>query len=726
MTPESDDPLLDACLDEVLGGHAPPDLTPRIMRAWAAHGPAPEAGKAWEALAIAPEPPPILVGLQERLNGCEIRPAVELRREALVVQRRKNQTKWITIALSVGIVAVGLAIGIIPLVKSQRSPLTKKLDGNGPKSIASAPSLPVLNPAPPTPTGPPLVAPSIVSAGPELARRELPTDSVAPMPTTNDSSAQSKLVDAANPPAAASKSVEKRYLRPSPDAEIVSFVNSELTRNWQAAGVKPAPPVTDSEWCQRLFIRLLGRAATPEELKTFVDDKNAQRRNKLVEQLLTGSKYADEFAQHWSAALCSMLLGRANGPNGSLASREELEKYLREALIADKPYSQIVLELLTATGSAKPGASDYNPAVNFLLDGLNSTATVATSRVARVFLGRQLQCAQCHEQPSQGSSQEQFWALNSFFRQMRMDRSDGGARLVNVDFSGQGRGSSGGEVFYETPDGLLKTAFPRFIDGTEIPVSGELAKVNRRHELARLVVQSDELPKAFVNRMWAHFFDYGFMVPVDGLRPNSSPSAPALFERLAAEFAAHDYDLKSLIRWTVLSDPFTRSSKLADLTSEDMPEEGGAALFSRYYARPAKSAAVFNSLVQAVRIRKTTAGGKEREQARIDWLAQANRSATKLGSSEPASSALMIRDGDVVSKVGSNSRAALLEKLAGSSMPFDKKVEHLFLAAVAREPTRREQRAANDVLASVEANQTAALEDIWWALCNSSECVLGH
>src|SRR6185312_8502613 len=141
------------------------------------------------------------------------------------------------------------------------------------------------------------------------------------------------------------------------------------------------------------------------------------RRARLVERLLTQSSYANEYARHWSAVWAKVLIGNAAVGTNSLASREDLEKYLHAALIANKPFNQIVEELLTATGTPRPGADDYNPAVNFLLAGIDADAVVPTSRVSRVLLGHRLQCAQCHTHPSENWSQEQFWALNSFFRQ---------------------------------------------------------------------------------------------------------------------------------------------------------------------------------------------------------------------------------------------------------------------------------------------------------------------
>ncbi len=308
---------------------------------------------------------------------------------------------------------------------------------------------------------------------------------------------------------------------------------------------------------------------------------------------------------------------------------------------------------------------------------------------------------------------------------MRSERVDGGARLVNADFRARS-GKPGGEVFYETPDGLMRTALPKFIDGTAIAESGELAVVDRRRELAKLVVQSDEFAKATVNRVWAQIFDYGFTRHVEDLGPTATPTAPQSLDRLAAEFAAHGYDLKQLIRWSVLSDPFGRSSKLADLASKDMPEEGEPALFSRDYARPRQAAAVLGSLVQSARIRSSAGSKTEVEKARIDWLTQANRTPAKKGGKivvpPVGPSVLMKTDGTVRSAAGDPT--GFVKKLTGSSMPFEKKVEHVFLLAVARQPTARERKAATDLLGATKDNQASALEDIWWALANSNECVI--
>ena len=715
---DRDDPLLDACLEEVLGGVRPPDLTARIMQRLTARGPVAGNG--------APVPPPIIAANPQ--NG---RPMVE------VALRRKASTaitvgRWIPAVAAAIVLGIMLTVGVATVVNSRRQPIAKnEPTKHGAKdhqvvTIAPAPTQnndSIVRPDKPAATA---VQPRIASVPPTLPDKTQPPTSPKSAPLI--ASSQSLAPSPTEPPV----QPKSRFSDPSPPAEIVSFVNASLAQSWVSAGVKPSPLAPEEEWCRRLYVRVLGRIPSREELQRFTADRAKNKREKLLDLLFTDDAYLEEYASHWATIWANVLIGRTGGRGESLANREGLEQYLRQSLARNKPYDQIVHELLTATGSGQPGASDYNGAVNFLLAGMNEEATLATARVSRVFLGTQLQCAQCHNHPTQELSQNQFWSLNSFFRQMKVERDGENARLVNADFSGEGQGSTQGEVFYETPTGLLKTAFPAFIDGTQTPQSGKLSDVDRRAELAKFVTESQHLPRALVNRMWAHFFGYGFTPDVDDMPIDGSSSHPELVERLSGEFASHGYDLRKLIRWIALSDPFSRSSKLADLATKDMPEAGEVALFSRYYVRQMQAEEVYNSLVQAAQIRKTAANETEVEKARVDWLAQFSRQMGTDDAEEESHfngsmrQSLIMMNGDLMKRAASTQHDGLLKSVAQSQLKFEDKVKHLFLSALSREPNRRELDAARKILANSSGLEPVALEDIWWAVLNSNEFILDH
>lgn len=711
MTPDRDEHhLLDGCLDEVLAGRTPPDLTARIMQAHAARGPVLHSNRP------IPLGPPSVAASNGALHAAPAngQPVVER-----ALRRNRSTSTWSTVATVAGGVGILAFIGML-IVSSDPQPEVVKKPGTktpGPAVVKNNDTVPQprdlvvpnLNPRPSPSPAPLVVTPKPpLNDPPQIASHAPPT---APQPAPIP---------------------QPKYLDPAPSREVISFVNASLTHAWTENGVTPSPVATDAEWCRRLFVRVIGRIPTAEELKTFTSDRSPNKREQLVDRLLTDENYVEEYARHWATIWSNVLVGRTGGSAESLADREGLEQYLRQSLAKNKPYDQLVRELLTATGTSKPGTEGYNGAVNFLLAGLSKDATLATARVSRVFLGRQLQCAQCHKHPEQDWPQEQFWSLNAFFRQMRAEKAGAGMRLVNVDFSGEGQNSTEGEVFYETPTGLLKTAFPAFLDGTKVPPSGQLAEVDRRAELARLVAASPEMPRALVNRVWAHFFGYGFTQPVDDIGPQNPPSNPELFDRLSEQFAAHHFDLKDLIRWIALSDAFGRSSKLTTLASKDMPEAGAVALFSRYYSRQMQAEEVYNSLVHAAQIRKTASNAADIEKARVDWLAQFSRQMGTDAADEESHfngsmrQSLIMMNGDLMRRAASSKSEGLLKSVAGSSLKFEDKVQHLFLSALSREPNKKELDAARTILKNSAGDQAVALEDIWWALLNSNEFILDH
>ena len=165
---------------------------------------------------------------------------------------------------------------------------------------------------------------------------------------------------------------------------------------------------------------------------------------------------------------------------------------------------------------------------------LEDRAVQATARTAQLFLGTQVQCTQCHNHPFNDWKQSQFWEFNSFFRQaVALRRFRPGTRrvrdveLTDQDFAGEGNHPSEAEVYFEQRNGVLQVAYPVFLDGRPLTNrSGYLADVNRRRELGRLVLQSHQLERTMVNRMWKHFLGYGLTNPMDDMGPHRPPLYP--------------------------------------------------------------------------------------------------------------------------------------------------------------------------------------------------------
>ncbi len=754
MTPDREDTMLDACLAEVLGGAAPPDLSGTIL---AAYERAVRDGTLGDGK-LSREP---VMGADGQLPGTVTPPPVVVRTSGefeTVFQsdsrggkrqsvRRSRSTQWLSLAA--GVLGLGVGIGGLGLYLSQDDQAATVANGKGEAEVPDAAAL----------AGKGGSGAEKIAANGNVTKDGRGAAKPGGLATKNDKSRNSDDIELAAVPvlgtseeneAARSAEDEKRLdamaakLKGNPlafnsghreqdrDLEVVHFIDEQLQVGWKLQGIAPSPRATDSEWCRRLYLRMLGRIPSAEEARAFVEDRSPFKQQGLITTLQTDAKYLPEYAKHWARVWTNVLIGRTVGTSGNdSVSRAGLEMYLEEAFLKNRPYNEIVHELLTAKGASHPGKEQFNGAVNFLIAGAENDASIATDRTVRIFMGHQLQCAQCHSHPWQDWSQQKFWSLNAFFRQMQVKNKGAESELVDVDFVDRPGVTKSGEIYFQQLSGEMKVAEPTFLDGTTIGASGRVDEVNRRAELARLITQSDDFAQAAVNRLWAHFFGYGFTQPVDDMGPHNSPSHPELLRGIAVNFAEAKYDMRRLVRWIVESESFALSSQIRPGNESDTPEIGATARFSRYYTRQMQAEEVFDSLVSAAKLGRS-AGGANLEKSRREWLAQFNQNMATDDGSETSQfdgsmrqSSVML-DGELMRRAVSSQNDGFLKSVVNSDLPADAKIEHLFLAALSRKPTKREMEAAQTILGGNGQKPTSALEDIWWALLNSNEFILDH
>lgn len=527
----------------------------------------------------------------------------------------------------------------------------------------------------------------------------------------------------------------------TPQLAQVAEINRLLEQSWNDYEIQPSPPATEGEWCRRVYLDILGRVPSVAELRAFLGDKSPDKRGALVTKLLYDEQYTEEYARNWTTIWTNILIGRSGGTDQrAMTSREGLQKYLRDSFAREKPYDELVRELVSATGSTSPGAENFNGAVNFLVDKVNDEkATLATAATSRIFLGLQVQCTQCHNHPFNEWKQRKFWEMNAFFRQTRglrrfvpNTRDVASAELVDEDFGGEGSTPEEAEIYYELRNGKLEAAYPVFVDGQQIGPSGFVEDVNRRTELAKLMVQSRFLDKALVNRYWAHFMGYGFTKPIDDLGPHNAPSHPELLDYLGQQFREKSFDLKELIRWITLSRPYSLSSKVTASNKLDDPLLGELPKFSHFYLRQMQAEQLYESLLVATQAHKTRGSYEEQEKAKTEWLKQfvtafgndEGTEATTFNGTIPQ--ALMMFNGDLIKKATSTEKGSFLATIAGSNLRNPEKINYLFLAGLGRNASQREATIANQLLLARNYDVPAALQDIWWAVLNSNEFIMNH
>jgi Protein of unknown function (DUF1549)/Protein of unknown function (DUF1553) len=524
---------------------------------------------------------------------------------------------------------------------------------------------------------------------------------------------------------------------PEPAIPQVKLINSAIERQWSDYALKPSPVEDDLKWARRVYLDLIGRIPSYQEAFDFAKDKAPEKREKLVDTLLNDGKYTEEFASHWGTVWSNILIGRSGGNmRNSFINREGMAKYLRDSFATNKPYDRMVFELVTAVGDSKPGTNNFNGAVNFLADKVNmENGTLATSATARIFLGMQVQCTQCHNHPFNEWKQQKFWEFNAFFRQTRaLRRFIEGTNdvnyieLVDQDFAGEGGRPQEAEIYYEERNGLTKVAYPVFIDGTAIEKSGYVTEVNRRNQLGRKVVESEYLSKMMVNRTWAHFLGYGFTKPIDDLGPHNKVSHPELLEALAAEFKQSSYNVRELMRWIVLSKPYQLSSLITEGNSADDPALGETPQFSHFYLRQMTAEQLYQSLVT---VGGDAKGSLEQQQSERDrWLSQfvvafgtdEGDEATTFNGSIPQ--ALMMFNGDLVKRATDAGAGSMLGMLANANAKLPEKINNLFILGMARKAKPDELKIAGALVQARKGKVDEAMQDLWWAILNSNEFIM--
>ncbi|MDC0273352.1 DUF1549 and DUF1553 domain-containing protein, partial [Planctomycetaceae bacterium] len=440
--------------------------------------------------------------------------------QALSTPRRLQRTSW-----TVGVVAVmALIVGVLltgdPAPGPQPSP-SETLANTVESSTDQTPQTPPEK----TPVGNGTRKPAIIQAVVGLKPQKSNSTDHADNPATVAE-------------ISAEQSTGKTISAGASNATILTFVNTELRSSWDANQIVPSPQADDAEWLRRVHLDLIGQIPTVDEASRFLASKDALKREKLVETLLQRSEYIT----NWSTIWANLMVGRT--PDRA-EYREALTKFLRDSFRENRPWDKIVASVISAEGSTQD-----NLASGFLLAHVNNQAVPATAIASRLFLGTNVQCTQCHDHPFNDSKQNQFWELNSFFKQTakvveRHRDPTTGNMLQTVSLVT--KPDADGPTFFENRQGRVQPAFPIY-NGVKI---NDDASTNRRVELAKLLSAGEkpQIAEAFVNRAWKHFFGFGFTNPVDDMGPHNPASHPELLDRLAREFVASGYDQKRLMKW---------------------------------------------------------------------------------------------------------------------------------------------------------------------------------
>jgi hypothetical protein len=201
---------------------------------------------------------------------------------------------------------------------------------------------------------------------------------------------------------------------------------------------------------------------------------------------------------------------------------------------------------------------------------------------------------------------------------------------------------------------------------------------------------------------------------------------------LGEQFRENSCDLKELIKWITLSEPYSLSSRGTPGNKKDDPLLGETPKFTHFYLRQMRAEELYESLITATEAHKTKAEYEAQEASKSQWLRQftiafgtdEGDEATTFNGTIPQ--VLMMMNGDLIKRATANDKGSFLATIAESKLSPGQKIDYLFLAGLGRQPTSSEVTAANELFKRRGNDAAAALQDIWWAVLNSNEFIINH
>ncbi len=500
-------------------------------------------------------------------------------------------------------------------------------------------------------------------------------------------------------------------------ARLAGAIDRELDRALADAGVPSSPLADDAEFLRRVYLDLTGNVPTLDQAVAFLDSREPHKRSRLIDSLIDGDGYGHQFARVWR----DLLVKRDLDNNKNLPTNG-FTAWLTDRFNRNEKWDRLATALLTAEGK-----DEAQPATFFFLanqDNNQPSPAKLAGAVGNLFLGIQLQCAECHVHPhTQKWTQDDFWGVAAFFTNVRFQREGlrpnrgrGPVTVVEADRPAgralpalQRRQTAPAGPTIAVPDPTnprrtVKTVRAKFFEGKQ----PSMAKGPYRPHLARWAASTDNpyFAKAMVNRLWAHFFARGLVNPLDDMNPDNKPSHPGLLRLLADEFTRSGYDQKLLVRAICNTKAYQR-------TSRPQPGVGDDKLFAHMAVKVLDAEVLLDALTTATRQKVDRAGGRRPGGAVAFFdTREADDDPTEYSYGIPQVLRLMNTNLSAGSEV--------VARLTKQHKEPGKVIEGLFLGALARRPSPAESERMARYVAK-QGDPAKGYAGVLWALLNSAE-----
>jgi len=572
-------------------------------------------------------------------------------------------------------------------------------------------------------------------------------------------------------------------MAPAVDA---AAIDAAIRAEWAKQGITPSPRADDARFLRRAYVDIVGAIPPADAVAAFLADTSPGKRAKVVDALVASPEYAEHWATYWD----DVLIGRAL--RDASVDRAAFHAWLRDEFAKNAPWNTLVYDLMTAKGQNSVGgkrngyvvpptpassataapmasamddddgagaasAASVNGAVNWTLKYANTPQDLAGS-AAKTFLGVQIQCAQCHDHKTEKWKQTDFEKFANCFTRTRLVRIDTGPAMGNVrrvELRDLDKPAPRFRKNEDTKD--ILPAAPTTLEGGDLTQSKEV-----REAIAAWFVDAKNpwFAEEIVNRMWGHMVGRGFVDPVDDIRPSNPATMQRLFDQLAADFVAHKYDLRYLIREIAATEVYQLSTAPTANPKEKLDAEHK--LWARFRMAPLGPEELIASVLRATdledAVRKNPKLDMENIRLKLaksyGFLFDVDEEFDHDSFDGTITQALTLLNGAFVGGGSSDLPGGALAAVMTAPGDDATKIAELYLRTVSRPPSADEtafwqkyvadaqaapagaarpkpkgdalDRLAMRGAASAKDPRTQAFEDMFWALINSSEFVFNH
>lgn len=372
--------------------------------------------------------------------------------------------------------------------------------------------------------------------------------------------------------------------------KYTAYIDTLIETNLRSKRIIKTPEADDTTYVRRLYLTVVGRIPTKAEVLAFLDDRDTNKKDKLIQQLLNSEGYVNHQMNWWS----DMLRVKDRPANTNINVGAVYREWLRDSLRQNKPYNVMVRQLVASQGElyADGAATSF-----YLRDrGMQEDNL---SHAVRVFLGTRLQCAMCHDHPFDRWTQKEFYELTAFtsgIGDVRLkDRNRVVGQLSRI-ISQEASPNSGtynnwrnavrdSLSFGLDNNGTGQIKLPRDFaadDGepgdtvyakaifTPKPVFDPKAPDVKSRLIFADWITSEDNPRfttMIANRLWKHVFGAALIEPIDTMMDDTLPSNPELMKYLERVMVSVNYDIREYLRVILNTRLFQREALKEDFKS---------------------------------------------------------------------------------------------------------------------------------------------------------------